>query len=296
MIDGPITLAAAGFIISGEHGDPFQQRRLAGAVFTDDDGDGTIETQLKIILQERQTESAIANVRQRDRSRYQHPRAQTAITRAMGFAKGLQPIRTTNTASRCSPGEVRPTGKSLICCPAPSQKYFASPVGQIISTSSHHPVPRRGAYHDRHERWDGMLWTRQRFARDGIAGRVERLVSDQQLADERCCSVRRSRVVLTPRRWRQVCGVKSARPGLDKTYPLATVAKEPGHRGARRKLLKPLRAGMPGDSGVLVVTRVRSTNTKCTRDRGCSGHPAFPTPSFGARDKCKPRAHRAART
>jgi hypothetical protein len=38
---------------------------------------------------------------------------------------------------------------------------------------------------------------------------------------------------------------------------------------------------MPGDSGVLVVTRVRSTNTKCTRGRGCNGHPAFPTPSRG---------------
>src|SRR6266852_7717083 len=40
---------------------------------------------------------------------------------------------------------------------------------------------------------------------------------------------------------------------------------------------------MPGDSGVLVVTRVRSTTTKCTRDRGCIGHPAFPTPSLGGR-------------
>src|SRR6266849_5245966 len=38
---------------------------------------------------------------------------------------------------------------------------------------------------------------------------------------------------------------------------------------------------MPGDSGVLVVTRVPSTATTCTRDRGCSGHPAFPTPSKG---------------
>jgi len=38
---------------------------------------------------------------------------------------------------------------------------------------------------------------------------------------------------------------------------------------------------MPGDAGVLVVTRVRSTNTKCTRGRGCSGRPAFPTPSLG---------------
>src|SRR5467141_3820966 len=128
-----------------------------------------------------------------------------------------------------------------------------------------------------------MRWTRQRFARDGIAGRVERLVSDQQRADERCCSVRRSRVVLTPRRWRQVCGVASAQPGLDKTYPQATVANKPDRRGARRKPLKPLRAGTSGDSGVLVVTRVRSTNTKCTRGRGCQGHPAFPTPSLGGR-------------
>jgi hypothetical protein len=54
-------------------------------------------------------------------------------------------------------------------------------------------------------------------------------------------------------------------------------ARSPGR--ARRKPLKPLRAGTPGDSGVLVVTRVRSTNTKCTRGRGCNGHPAFPTPS-----------------
>jgi hypothetical protein len=35
------------------------------------------------------------------------------------------------------------------------QKYFASPVGQIISTNSRHPVPHRGAYRDRHERGMG---------------------------------------------------------------------------------------------------------------------------------------------
>jgi hypothetical protein len=71
-------------------------------------------------------------------------------------------------------------------------------------------------------------------------------------------------------------------------------ARSPGR--ARRKPLKPLRAGTSGDSGVLVVTRVRSTNTKCTRGRGCNGHPAFPTPSFWAEDSCTPRAHRAARS
>jgi hypothetical protein len=38
------------------------------------------------------------------------------------------------------------------CVESHLQKYSAFPVGQIISTSSRHPVPRRGAYHDRHER------------------------------------------------------------------------------------------------------------------------------------------------
>jgi hypothetical protein len=53
MIDRPVTLAAAGLVISRQHGDPFQESRFAGAVFTDDDGDGPVETQLKIILQEK---------------------------------------------------------------------------------------------------------------------------------------------------------------------------------------------------------------------------------------------------
>src|SRR5450432_1499519 len=108
-------------------------------------------------------------------------------------------------------------------------------------------------------------------------------VSDQQHADERCCSVRRSRVVLTPRRWRQVRGVASALPGLDKTYPQTTVAKEPGHRGARRSPLKPLRAGMPGVSGVLVVTRVRSTTTIAHETAGALGIRHSPRPLRGER-------------
>jgi hypothetical protein len=52
------------------------------------------------------------------------------------------------------------------------QKYFASPVGQIISTNSRHPTPLQGAYRDRHGRGVRMRWTRRRFARNGIAGRV----------------------------------------------------------------------------------------------------------------------------
>src|ERR1700687_437817 len=59
----------------------------------------------------------------------------------------------------------------------PLQKYFASPVGQIISTNSRHPTPQEGRWPSSRTR-GGLRWTRQRFARDGVAGRVERLLSD----------------------------------------------------------------------------------------------------------------------
>jgi hypothetical protein len=59
-------------------------------------------------------------------------------------------------------------------------------VGQIISTTSRHLVPTRGALRDRHERWE----------RDAVDANVPK--------DERHICVRQSRVVLAPRRWRQV--------------------------------------------------------------------------------------------
>jgi hypothetical protein len=68
---------------------------------------------------------------------------------------------------------------------------------------------------------------------------------------------RRSRVVLTPRRRRQVSGGNSADDG----------DKKADHRGARRKPLKPLRAGMPGYSGATVVTNSCAFYTLRTRLR-----------------------------
>jgi hypothetical protein len=56
VIDRSVTLAAAGFVIAGQHGDAFQQRGFAGTVFTGDDGDRPVEIQLKIVAQERQAE------------------------------------------------------------------------------------------------------------------------------------------------------------------------------------------------------------------------------------------------
>src|SRR6267142_6358317 len=118
-----------------------------------------------------------------------------------------------------------------------------------------------------------------------MAGRVgERPVSDQRRADERCCGVRRSRVVLTPRRWRQVRGVKSAQPGLDKNISAGDGGKRARSPGrARRKPLKPLRAGTPGDSGVLVVTRVLSTTTSAHEAAGATGIRRSPRPVRGER-------------
>jgi hypothetical protein len=69
---------------------------------------------------------------------------------------------------------------------------------------------------------------------------------------------RRSRVVLTPRRRRQVGGGNSADDGDKK-------ARSPGR--ARRKPLKPLRAGMPGETGATVVTNSCASYTLRTRLR-----------------------------
>src|ERR1700730_15125761 len=66
-----------------------------------------------------------------------------------------------------------------------------------------HPVPARGAYRDRHGRW-------VRDAMDAVTRKTSEVTCGRQ-----------NRVVLTPRRWRQVGG----------DDPQATVAKEPGHRG-----------------------------------------------------------------
>ena len=40
MVDGHVALAAAGFVVAGQGADRFQQRRFAGAVFANDNGDG----------------------------------------------------------------------------------------------------------------------------------------------------------------------------------------------------------------------------------------------------------------
>jgi len=90
---------------------------------------------------------------------------------------------------------------------------FRSP--QIKSTTAP-SRPERGAYRDRHVRWAGMRWTRQRRRAWASQGGPKDPWAIDRRADERRWSVRQNRVVLAP-----VAGVKLAeaflaQPGFDK--------------------------------------------------------------------------------
>src|SRR3981189_735833 len=80
---------------------------------------------------------------------------------------------------------------------------------------------------------------------------------------------RPSRVVLTPRRRRQVGG---------NSFPPMTVTKKPDHRGEHEVSRKTIARGMPGNPGVTVVTTLVCF-LLCTRGCGRIRRPAFPAPS-----------------
>jgi hypothetical protein len=58
-----------------------------------------------------------------------------------------------------------------------------------------------------------------------------------------------------------------------------TVARKPGHRGERGISRKTIARGMPGVSGVTVVTTLVCSFYFCMRGCGCIERPAFPAPS-----------------
>ena len=86
--------------------------------------------------------------------------------------------------------------------------------------------------------------------------------------DERRGNVRRRRVVLTPRCWCQVGG----------KFPAGDGDKKADHRGERDISRKAIAQGM-SDALRCPVCSCAHFLCNCTRDRGCSAHPAFPAPS-----------------
>ena len=120
------------------------------------------------------------------------------------------------------------------------KKYFHSLLTQITHTSFAIPAHTKGRFAIVTDVGCGMRWT--------LVVLLTRALP---------CG-RRSRVVLTPRRWRQV-SQKCLRGDGGKQ------ARSPGR--ARNKLLKPSRAGMPGDPGATVVTNACAFYTSRTRLR-----------------------------
>src|SRR3979411_3323250 len=90
----------------------------------------------------------------------------------------------------------------------------------------------------------------------------------------------------------------SARPGADVPYPKATEARKPDTPGRARYKPSNHCAGNVGSLPLNLYARVRFLPPFCTRDRGCSAHPAFPAPSdsCGAKLHANPRANYAARS
>jgi hypothetical protein len=167
-----------------------------------------------------------------------------------------------------------------VICPVQScpQKYTASPLPQITLTNPAIPSRLEG-------RWPSITNVGAGCGGRGSVGRVV-VVAGRALAcerkqradDWRGC-VRQSRVVLAP-----VAGVKPAeerRP--NRVLAILQSAGDGGKRNSSpgRARYKPSNhcAGNAGVLQLYLYARVRFLRTICTRDRGCSKHPAFPAPS-----------------
>jgi hypothetical protein len=124
-------------------------------------------------------------------------------------------------------GQITPFACLRLSIP-PSKNISPIVVGQITFKTSPHSAPARGAYRDRHGRW----------ARNAMDGGC--------VADERAIFGRRSRVVLTPRRWRQV--------GDNASHYAGDGDNKPGHRGEHEVSRKTIARGMPDCIGEPVVT------------------------------------------
>jgi hypothetical protein len=136
------------------------------------------------------------------------------------------------------------------------QKYFASPVGQIISTNSRRPTPLQGRIAIVTDAgWDAVDAAAFCARQDRRAGSYVPVSDHQASGREMLQRTAKSCGPDAPTlasRSRMLCRPYRAQAQRQSAGNGGKRARSPGR--ARRKPLKPLRAGTPGDSGVLVYS------------------------------------------
>jgi hypothetical protein len=161
----------------------------------------------------------------------------------------------------------------------PSHKNISLNPSGKSKVKSRPSRPARGAYRDRHGR----------RVRDAVAAampgaqdvcRADVSVSEHSAPDESIAADGKTvwswRPLLASSR-RRSC---EALPGFAWAFnPAATEARGIRLRGERDISLKTTAQGMPECSDCTCMLVCAFLRTYCTRDRGCSKHPAFPAPS-----------------
>ena len=154
--------------------------------------------------------------------------------------------------------------------------------------------PARGADRASSRTRDGMRWTRQRWRARWSQGEVK-LVSGSRRARRTAQAAYGKTVwswhplLVSSCRWRD-----RFRPDRSAIKPAVTVTRRIRRRGEHGISRKAIAQGMPECSGCTCMLVCALPCAHCTRDRGCSKHPAFPAPSFPRVILFKTRARRAA--
>ena len=138
-----------------------------------------------------------------------------------------------------------------LACPAPIRKISRFSFEPNHRPLARRPAPDRGAYRDRHGRWDGMRWTRQRRRASWIAGRA--LARERSMARGRTAHVADGKAVwswhpLLVSSRRRLCEPDRALLRLQSAGDGDKTNSSP--RRARSKPLKPLRRECRVFSGV----------------------------------------------